>query len=83
MHTLTHDDVYRVLAGSLLIPKEKFNPNVQLVSGYNFDSLAIFEIPLLIEEHYGMFIELPDNSLSLISTGKDLADYMVEHQNGN
>lgn len=83
MHKLTHDDIYRILAGALIISPKDFNPNTPLMTGYRFDSLSVFEIPLLIEEQYGVFIELPDNMFDTIHTGKDLADYFVEAQNDN
>ena len=83
MHKLTHDDIYRILAGALTISPKDFNPNTPLMSGYRFDSLSVFEIPLLIEEHYGVVVELPTNTFDVIHTGKDLADYVVAAQNDN
>jgi acyl carrier protein len=78
---ITHDDIYKVLAGSLHINPKDFNPNTNLVNGYKFDSLSIFEIPLILEEHFGVHVDVPSDILSEVSTGKDLADYIVQRVN--
>jgi len=78
MRKLTHDDIYRVLAGSLMVPLTDFNPNDDLIVQYNFDSLAVYELGFLIEEEYGVYIDIPRTLMSKITTAKDLADFIVE-----
>jgi len=74
---MTRQDIYRLLAGTLHIPLEEFNPALSLMGDYKLDSLGYFEIPLLIEEFYGEEITLTPHTVAELRTGDALATFIL------
>jgi len=81
MAQLTRDELYKVIGGNLLIHPNRFNPRASLKNSYDLDSLSVFEIPLIIDEVFGIETIVPDNILSKIDTAEDLANFILDYHN--
>ena len=69
--------VKEIIAQQLEVNPEQVRPEASFTDDLKADSLAVVELVLALEEHFG--IEIPDEDTETIKTVKDAVDYIKAH----
>lgn len=72
--------VKEIICAQLEVSPEQVRPEASFTDDLKADSLAVVELVLALEEHFG--IEIPDEDTEQIKTVKDAIEYIKAHTAG-
>ncbi len=73
------EKVKEIICAQLEVSADKVTRESSFIDDLKADSLAVVELVLALEEHFG--IEIPDEDTEQIKTVKDAIEYIKAHAN--
>ena len=74
----TYERLKKIIVEQLGVDEEEVTPEASFVEDLNADSLDLVELPMSLEEEFGM--EISDEDAEKIQKVQDAVDFIEEHQ---